>query len=82
MVESLYVENDKGDLENALQLPDEILKQRVVEVIDISKDRPDNINYQSKHDPSMFRSSKIELGPLEQNWHVSIKYVVFNLSWH
>lgn len=71
-VESIYCLNDRGDKENALNLPKDILKKRVVEVLNIAKDQVDDQDFAAEIDPSTFKSSKQNIGPLSDSWIVRI----------
>lgn len=69
-VESIYLPNDRGDKENALNLPNPILKKRVVEILNIAKDQVDDPDFASDNDPSKYYSTKTKRGPLEESWIV------------
>lgn len=70
-VESVYLPNDRGQTENALNLPPEILKKRHVELLNISKDQVDDADFSSAFDPRLFKSEKTGRGPITENWLVS-----------
>lgn len=69
-VESLYLQNDRGEMNNALNLPNEILKKRAVEILNIAKDQVDDQDFASDNDPIKFRSAKTNRGPLDESWIV------------
>lgn len=69
-VESIYLSNDRGEKENALNLPNEILKKRFVEILDIAKDQVDDQDFASENDPKNFYSTKTNRGPLNASWIV------------
>ena len=71
-VESVYVPNDRGDKENALNIPNSILKKRAVEILNIAKDQVDDQDFASENDPSKYYSIKTKRGPLEESWIVLI----------
>jgi hypothetical protein len=62
-----------GDLENALSLDDETLKQRKVVNIDIANDLVAEEDYKLKEDPTKFKSEKTGRGPLIGSWKESIR---------
>ena len=69
-VESVYLANDRGTTENALNLSDEILKKRQVEILDIGKDQVDDPDFSSAFDPRSHVSEKTGRGPLTESWMV------------
>lgn len=71
-VESIYLPNDRGDKENALNLPNEILKKRAIEILNIAKDQVDDQDFASENDPSTFHSIKTNRGPLSGSWIVKL----------
>ena len=71
-VESVYLPNDRGDKENALNIPSSILKKRAVEILNIAKDQVDDQDFASENDPSKYYSIKTKRGPLEESWIVLI----------
>ncbi|KAF9108564.1 hypothetical protein BGX27_008285 [Mortierella sp. AM989] len=70
-VESFHVDGDRGQLDNALNLPQDILKQREVIKIDVAND-PKSYYLQTfnplKEDVTTFRSEKALRGPLQGDW--------------
>ncbi|KAJ1652525.1 hypothetical protein IWQ61_007159 [Dispira simplex] len=64
--ETLHVGDDRGQKENALDAPPEVLKQRKVVPIDIANDKVDK--YKADEDPTLFKSEKSNRGPLQGNW--------------
>ncbi|KAF9425883.1 hypothetical protein BGZ94_007133 [Podila epigama] len=70
-VESLHVDGDRGQLENALGLSPEKLKQREVVTIDVAND-PQSYYLQTfnpaKEDVTTFQSQKALRGPLQGDW--------------
>ncbi|XP_067120627.1 protein retinal degeneration B-like isoform X3 [Centruroides vittatus] len=66
-IETKYI-NDGGEIENVFQLPNNELKQRTVDVIDIVRDPLVGSDYRSEEDPTLFVSEKTKRGPLSQNW--------------
>lgn len=62
--------NDRGSQENVLNLPNDILKKRVVEILDIVKDQVDDQDFVSDHDPRLYHSQKTNRGPLSESWMV------------
>ncbi len=69
-MESVFLPNDRGTTENALNLPNEILKKRQVELLDISQDQVDDPDFSSAFDPTSFVSEKTGRGPLKADWMV------------
>ena len=71
-IESLHLP-DKGDTENALELPPEILVQREVVMVDIANDQVPEGDYYHSEDPAHFHSTVTGCGPLKGDWiaHVS-----------
>ncbi|KAI8871953.1 ACYPI003934-like protein [Ramicandelaber brevisporus] len=68
VTESRYVANDRGKLDNALNLPANILAERKVDFMDISNERPADKDYNRKEDPKLYHSNKTNRGPLSGNW--------------
>ena len=69
-IESMHYDNDDGQRENVLDLPDEILKKRVVQHIDICTDVLENKEFRldEKSDPAKVKSTLSGLGPLKPGW--------------
>jgi len=69
-IESKQFENDKGQQENALDISDpKLLAKRKVEILDIATDQLNDKKYILKEeDPTLFKSTKHELGPLAPGW--------------
>ncbi len=70
-VESVYLPNDRGQTENALNLSNEILKKRIVEILNIAEDQVDDVDFSSENDPRTFHSEKTKRGPLTESWIVN-----------
>ncbi|KAF9577563.1 hypothetical protein BGW38_007144 [Lunasporangiospora selenospora] len=95
-VESIHVDNDRGQIENAHNLSPEKLKLREVVTIDVAND-PKSYYLQTfnpaKEDVSTFRSEKALRGPLQGEWAktcdpvmtcyklVSIEFRTWGLQW-
>lgn len=62
-IESIHLP-DKGETENAHGLPQDLLAKREVVKIDIANDPVDRRDYKPDEDPSKFKSSKTDRGPL------------------
>lgn len=72
-IESCNVEDDDGQLENAVGLSEEVLKQRVIHHIDIGNDAIENSkDYLESEDPSLFQSKLHDFGPLKDDWKSSV----------
>ncbi|KAF9979868.1 hypothetical protein BGZ65_005885, partial [Modicella reniformis] len=70
-VESLHVDGDRGQIENALNLSPEELKQREVIMIDVANDSKQYslLKYNPEtEDVGSSRSEKAQRGPLIGNW--------------
>ncbi|KAG0353828.1 hypothetical protein BGZ54_002023 [Gamsiella multidivaricata] len=70
-VESFHVDGDRGQLDNALNLSPEILKQREVVNIDVANDAKSyylQTFNPAKEDVTRFVSEKALRGPLQGNW--------------
>ncbi|KAI8872741.1 phosphatidylinositol transfer protein [Ramicandelaber brevisporus] len=73
ITESQYVANDRGNLENALNLDKDTLKKRVIDKMDIANENVDAKDYKAAEDPKLFQSKKdSQRGPLNtQDWQKS-----------
>ena len=69
-MESIYLSDDRGQTQNALNLSKDILKKRSVEILNIVKDQVDDEDFASTNDPRTFFSSKTNRGPLTESWIV------------
>lgn len=69
-VESVYLPNDRGQQANVLNLSNDIIKKRIVEILDIAKDQVDDQDFISDYDPKLYHSSKTNRGPLSESWMV------------
>eukprot|EP00096_Caligus_rogercresseyi_P015255 TRINITY_DN7700_c0_g1_i1.p1 TRINITY_DN7700_c0_g1~~TRINITY_DN7700_c0_g1_i1.p1 ORF type:complete len:279 (+),score=76.37 TRINITY_DN7700_c0_g1_i1:54-890(+) len=69
---SIYIqtkyENNNGSSDNSLNLSDEVLKERSVDVIDILKDSVADHHYKESEDLRYFTSAKTKRGPLPEDW--------------
>jgi hypothetical protein len=63
---------DAGTQDNILELDAQSLKRRVVEVMDIAYDQLDPKYYKKEEDPTLFRSEKLERGPLQRGWQEKV----------
>ncbi|KAF7729349.1 hypothetical protein EC973_004605 [Apophysomyces ossiformis] len=67
--ETMHVDGSRGELENALQIPDADLAKREVIVIDVANDSIDPKDYKSEEDPKLYHSEKTGRGPLvDPDW--------------
>lgn len=71
-VESVYLPNDRGQQDNVLNLPTDIIKKRIVQILDIAKDQVDDQDFVSDYDPKLFHSYKTNRGPLSESWIVNL----------
>jgi hypothetical protein len=56
-IESRHFDMDKGEQENALELPEDVLKKRVIHKMDIGAEQPTDKNeYKESEDPRLFKS--------------------------
>ena len=69
-MESIYLSDDRGQTQNALNLSKDILKKRSLEILNIVKDQVDDEDFASTNDPRTFFSSKTTRGPLTESWIV------------
>lgn len=68
-METLFVDGDRGSLQNALNLSESELKARQVEYCDIADDKAtDMLDPAPEDDPKFFTSKKRERGPLRAGW--------------
>jgi len=67
---------DAGTSVNALDLTDQQLKEREVDVIDIAFDPIDPNKYKVEEDPTLFESKKTGRGKLTQNWQQNTQPVM------
>jgi hypothetical protein len=49
----------------------QILKERIVDLIDIAEDTVEKKYYKSDEDPTLFKSKKTKRGPLQYGWRVN-----------
>jgi len=75
IVESYHLE-DSGTTENALNLPSLKLAIRVVDHVDIAFDAVDPQANKIEEDPTHFRSSKTNRGPLKKGWQHRTKPIM------
>jgi hypothetical protein len=68
---------DRGETDNAHELPPEKLKQREVIHIDIANDKVAASDYKPTEDPKTFKSEKTGRGPLDKaNWRKEVDPVM------
>ncbi|ORX98708.1 Phosphotidylinositol transfer protein, beta [Basidiobolus meristosporus CBS 931.73] len=68
VTETMHVADDRGNLENAVRAPPEVLKKREVVIMDAAKDKLDKNDYNAEQDPTLFKSQKTGRGPLTGDW--------------
>jgi len=66
--ETRYFDDD-GSQENVHNLDAAALKQREIQFVNIAEEKVDPRYYKKEEDPTIFRSSKTERGPLGKDWH-------------
>jgi len=77
VIESRHTSGEFGKVENIHNIPDNLLKKRVVEFIDIGKDQVDKKHYKKEEDPSIFTSKNFGKGPLSvTNWMKESKDII------
>lgn len=74
-IETMHL-GDKGDTDNAHQLPPELLSRRKVSYIDIANDQIDPKEYNEAEDPTLYHSEKTGRGPLTATWRETSKPVM------
>jgi len=67
---------DAGTSENALDLTDQQLSERVVDTVDIAMDPIDPSKYKPEEDPTIFASTKTGRGKLREGWMNSTQPVM------
>ncbi|KAG9298920.1 hypothetical protein G9A89_015942 [Geosiphon pyriformis] len=68
ITETMHVDNSRGEIENALNVPPEILEKRKVIIVDVANDQIDSKDYKKEHDPKLYHSEKTRRGPLIDDW--------------
>ncbi|XP_044586561.1 protein retinal degeneration B isoform X3 [Cotesia glomerata] len=63
-----YYFPDNGHQENVFQLSGSDLRNRIVDFIDVVKDKPVGADYVQEEDPLLYVSQKTGRGPLTENW--------------
>jgi len=71
--ETRYCENDESKQENALNLSEAVLKERVVEHMDIVAEDVDPRYYKKEEDPKIYKSEKTGRGQLKLGWQKTEK---------
>ena len=61
-------ENNNGSTENCLKLPQSVLDQRTVDLVDIALDQCAPHHYKEEEDLLKFSSVKTKRGPLCEGW--------------
>jgi hypothetical protein len=70
-IESNHFDMDQGDRENALDLSADVLKKRLVHMVDIGADQPTDKNeYKESEDPRLYEPKKYgeRFQPLKEGW--------------
>ncbi|KAJ1666879.1 hypothetical protein IW140_002463 [Coemansia sp. RSA 1813] len=60
--------SDRGDAENALNAPQDVLNQREIVYLDVSHDDEIKSAYKKEEDPKLYKSTKTGRGPLTGDW--------------
>lgn len=74
-IETKY-EDNTGTTENCLELEEEELLEREVDVVDIAYDEVPEHHYKEEEDLTLFHSKKTERGPLKSDWQNTTKPVM------
>ncbi|EGG17511.1 phosphatidylinositol transfer protein 2 [Cavenderia fasciculata] len=74
-IESMH-KPGRGEEENALGCDAAVLKDRVVDFIDIANDPLDKKDYIKEEDPKLFKSEKTGRGPLDGDWFKTVDPVM------
>jgi len=75
VVESRH-DDRPGTTDNIHHLSGSMLKKRIVEVVDIAQDKVDPKHYKKDEDPTLFRSKKLQRGPLQPGWQFTTKPIM------
>jgi hypothetical protein len=75
IVETIH-KADNGDTYNIHKLNRQILKERIVDLIDIAEDTVDKKFYKPEEDPTLFESKKTKRGPLTYGWRFNTKPII------
>lgn len=67
---------DAGDHQNALELTEQQLKEREVDILDIAYDQIDPAKYKVEEDPTIFTSEKTGRGKLQKDWKKQTKPIM------
>ncbi|CAG8551216.1 226_t:CDS:2 [Funneliformis mosseae] len=68
VTETMHVDNSRGEIENALNIPKDLLEKRKSVIIDIANDCIDQKDYREDQDPTLYHSEKTGRGPLKGDW--------------
>ncbi|CAJ0633272.1 16505_t:CDS:2 [Entrophospora sp. SA101] len=63
--ETMHVNDSRGEIDNVLNLPQDLLEQRKVIIIDVANDTIDQKDYKEDEDPTLYHSRKTGRGPLK-----------------
>ncbi|CAJ0905389.1 11012_t:CDS:2 [Entrophospora sp. SA101] len=68
ITETMHVNDSRGEIDNVLNLPQDLLEQRKVIIIDVANDTIDQKDYKEDEDPTLYHSRKTGRGPLKGDW--------------
>ncbi|RIA90423.1 hypothetical protein C1645_770015 [Glomus cerebriforme] len=68
VTETMHVDNSRGEIDNALNIPQNLLEKREVVIIDIANDPIESKDYKKDQDPTLYHSEKTGRGPLKDDW--------------
>ncbi|XP_061399922.1 cytoplasmic phosphatidylinositol transfer protein 1 [Musca vetustissima] len=70
-------EDNNGTSENCLNLSEDDLKRRTIDIVDIAfDDLPNNKHYKKEEDPKLFKSTKTNRGLLVEGWRETDKPIM------
>eukprot|EP00824_Muranothrix_gubernata_P010741 TRINITY_DN23848_c0_g1_i1.p2 TRINITY_DN23848_c0_g1~~TRINITY_DN23848_c0_g1_i1.p2 ORF type:complete len:344 (-),score=86.63 TRINITY_DN23848_c0_g1_i1:1098-2129(-) len=62
------IHSANGEEANIHNLPKDLLKKRVIDVMNIATDRVEKKDYRKDEDPTLVHSEKTSIGPLQRGW--------------
>src|SRR2546422_591233 len=68
VVETMHVDNSRGDIDNVLNISQDLYEKQEVVIIDIANDVIEQKDYKKDQDPTLYHSKKTGRGPLNGDW--------------
>uniref|UniRef100_A0A1D1XFB9 Phosphatidylinositol transfer protein alpha isoform n=1 Tax=Anthurium amnicola TaxID=1678845 RepID=A0A1D1XFB9_9ARAE len=68
ITETMHVDNSRGEIDNALNIPKDLHEKREVVIIDVANDPIEPKDYKEDQDPALYHSEKTGRGPLKDDW--------------